>query len=259
MSDENRAAAIRFIEAIVNSVLQETKIARITAALKQIFILWNYIPEDLRRKCYFVFDKLWKKNLVVLSTKPEMPGVIYEVEFYDEQLKKIYFSVSEKDASAIRLGVSMRELISRGLHSDSDDIKQDAHDCYKERGLSIVNLITTNDISFLFDDVADLIEKEKIKEKFDWWVENYTNISILVSPEQLQNIPELESKILTAAKSLAKTYILINFTGKMNEIQNLIQIIEKLKTGKKLCFKEFRKYEIKQSGFCTAFKGQIIF
>lgn len=259
MKDKDKSAAIHCIWNIVERALQETRIPKIVAAVQQILLFWKFIPPELRERAFIVFLKLWHKKVVVFSTRPEIPNTIFKNEFMDEQFRKIFESVTETDASIILLGIAMRKLINRGFHFDSDEIKHDASSRYGPRGLSITNLITTNDITFFLEEITELTNKDEIKKKFERWVNNYTKISILVSPGELEDPHEIEERILTAAKSLVKDYILINISAGDREIQKLIKIVEKLKEDKKLQFKKFVKFEPTESGFCTAFKGQIVF
>lgn len=261
MADEDKAAAIRFISNIVEKISQQENITKIVGGIQQILDLWRYIPNDLKRKAYFVFEKVWKKKAIAFSTKHELLPIFFDNEFQDKQVKKIYQSISDNDASALLLGLSTLELINRGQHTQAELLKQSAYSRYEKRGSTIVNFVTTKDIYLMIDEDTHNIEnKEEIKRKFEWWVDNYQTISVLVSPEDLQNAEKIENQILSATCSLKRNYVLINMsTNSIDSINTLINIIEKMENNKKIKYLKFEKENISESGFYYSFKGRLLF
>ncbi|MBI5553717.1 MAG: hypothetical protein HY917_03165, partial [Candidatus Diapherotrites archaeon] len=260
MGDETIPAGIRIISDIVDKLLTEIKIQKIISGIQQIIALWNYMPPDLQRKVFFTFEKLWVKKHFVFSTRKELPSLFFQNDiFKDNQIKKIYDSISEKDASALQLGLIMREEIARGQHEESERVKQSAYARYPPRGLTITNFVTTNDIYFLLDEVSEIENKEQIKSMFEFWIDHYQNISILVSPEEVNNQSLITSKIIDATKSLRKPFVLINMcSNDLSTIEKLIAVIEKMRVDKQIKYQELVK-EIGESGFYTSFKGIIRF
>ena len=218
------------------------------------------MPDDLKRKAFFVFEKLWLKKAFVFSTQREFPTIFFQNDmFKDGQLKKIYDSLPLKDASALLLGLAMREEINRAQHEESEKIKKTAYSRYGQRGETITNLVTTNDIANLADEIAEITDKTQIKRIFDEWTENYPNISILVSPEEVGHPASIKSKIVAATKSLAKPFIIVNMcSNDLETISKLVKVIESMNEEKLIKYKEFVKDE-GESGFYFYFKGTIRF
>jgi hypothetical protein len=251
--------AIKIVSGIVDRVLTETNPKKIISAVQQILSFWNFIPDDLKQKCFWIFHKIWDKRFIVFSTKREIPNLLLGETFMDAQMQRIFRCISEPDASAFYLGVCMRELISRGQHEESNKIKQSILLRYPDRGLPIANLITTNDITYVIEDVGENQEKDLVRKVFEEWVNNYRNIAVLIHAEDVKDVALIESKVIVATKSLKKKFIIINMTSNSIEtITDLVTIIKNMKTSQKLKFSEFKE-NISESGFYWAFKGIIYF
>ncbi|MBI3031991.1 hypothetical protein HYY69_00830 [Candidatus Woesearchaeota archaeon] len=257
-SQERVIAGIRVIESIVSKVVASP--SEILSGLKQILFFYRLIPKKWKEKAFWVFEKLWAKKKVVISTDPEKPEQIYEVIFEDDKLKSLYNMLPQVDQPIMLQGKSMINLIDKGLHSDSDVIKATVEEKYGQRGLNIVNMLTTKNIQ----EVLDEIETEKItqqkdfEKKFNDWAYNYDSLAVLVSPSELTNTKNVNSKIMAIAKSTRKNYILINISGKMEDCTQLINTISQLKENKELKYENFT-YDISDSGFCKSLRGKIIF
>lgn len=258
--DDKESAGIHIIRNIVDKLWAETKVQKIVAGIQQIIALWKYLPDDLKRKSFFVFEKLWAKKLLFFSTRKEIPEIFLQNDlFKDQQLRKIYENLTDHDASALLMGMAMKEHINRAQHSDSEKIKKMASSRYSQRGLTITNLMTTNDIGLIAEEIAEINDKTQIKKVFDFWVSNYQNISVLVSPEEIENCDMIQKNVLRATRSLIRPFVIVNMcSNDIETVNKLIILIEKMKTDKIIDYKEFAK-DTGQSGFYFYFKGLIKF
>ena len=257
-SQEQVIAGIRVIESIVSKVVASP--SEILSGLKQILFFYRLIPKKWKEKAFWIFEKLWAKKKVVISTNPEKPQQIYEVVFEDDKLKSLYNMLPQVDQAIMLQGKSMITLINKGLHSDSDIIKGTVEEKYGQRGLNIVNMLTTKNIQEVLEEIETekTTQQKDFEKKFNDWVYNYGSLAVLVSPIELSDDKIVKSKIMAIAKSTPKNYILINISGKIEDCTQLINIISQLKENKELKYEKFI-YDISDSGFCKSLMGKIIF
>ncbi len=252
--------AIRVISDIVEKVLGSQKIDEVISAIRQILVFWNHIPPDLKKKTYFTFEKIWNRHFAIFSTKKEIPELFLTEKFSDPRIEKIWESATQKDASALILGITTKELINRAQHEQSKAVKENAYYRYGSRGLTISNIVTTDDIYLIADEIGSISDRNAIKQIFENWIENYMEIAILVEPGNIKNIDAIEKEILRATRSLKKNYLILNMcSNSPDTIQELINLVEKMKSDKKIKYESFEKNRIYESGFYLSFKGIIHF
>ena len=257
-SQEQIVAGIIVIESIVSKVVSSS--SEILSGLKQILFFYRLIPKKWKEKAFWIFEKLWTKKKVVISTNPEKAEQIYEVVFEDDKLKALYDMLPQVDQAIMLQGKSMITLINKGLHSDSDTIKGTVEQKYGQRGLNIVNMLTTKDIQYVLEEIETekITQQKDFEKKFNDWAHNYDSLSVLVSPIEISDNKNVKKKIMVLAKNTPKNYILVNVSGKMEDCTQLINIISELKENKELNYEKFI-YDIFDSGWCKSLRGKIIF
>ncbi|PKP54572.1 MAG: hypothetical protein CVT90_00565 [Candidatus Altiarchaeales archaeon HGW-Altiarchaeales-3] len=254
---EQEILGIQVISSIVSKV-ETADPSTILSAIKEIIFFYRLLPEGWKKKASKLLDKLWNMGKVIISTDPEQPGNIYEVSFGDGKLDKLYNSVSKRDQAIMLQGKSMLDLINKGLHSDSDEIKKYVEERYRRRGLNIVDMMTTKDIEYLIEDIKESFNSEDYKKVFDYWALNYDSIASLVSPSELSNSKIVTSKIKEISKKTLKDYVLINLSGKMEDCAVLLTIISNLKEEKELNYFKM-EHDISDSGFCKSLRIKLLF
>ncbi|GBE56305.1 hypothetical protein BMS3Bbin16_00507 [archaeon BMS3Bbin16] len=230
--------------------------AQIASAITQILYFYQFLPDEWKRKAYFIFEKIWDRGNVVFSTNTEALKTIYEVKFDDKRINTIMEKLPTTDKSIMIQGWAMLNLISRGLHSESDKIKVDIQSRYGRRGINIVNILTTGDIDYLIDDITDLSNKDEVLKVFNWWAENYEKVALLINPDDTKE--ELKEKIIKISSSLVKDYILIHSTGNFLEIQKNSKILSELFENGIIKY-ETIDVHIYDSGLCKALKAKVQF
>jgi len=246
---------ISVIQSLVTKVISDP--TQILSGLKQILFFYRLLPPEWKKKAFWIFEKLWSKKKVVISTEPEKSERVYNLTFDNDDLTQLYNNLPEIDKAIFLQGREMQLLIRKGLHGDSDEIKQQVEKRYGQRGLNIVNMITTNDVEYFLDELKKPITKE-VESKFNEWVNKYDSLALLVSPSKLSKPPEIKKKIITLAKNNFRKYMLINLSGKMEECTFLINLISEMKEKKELNYSKFYP-DIKDSGFCKSLRIKIEF
>jgi len=246
---------ISVIQSLVTKVISDP--SQILSGIKQILYFYRLLPDKWKKKAFWIFEKLWGKKKVVISTEPEKSERVYELTFDNEDLTQLYKNLPEIDQAIFLQGREMQLLIQKGLHGDSDEIKLQVEKRYGQRGLNIVNMLTTNDVEYFLEETKKPITKE-VESKFNEWVNKYDSFTLLVSPLGLSNPSEIKKKIIALAKNSFRKYILINLSGKMEECTSLMNMISELKEKKELNFSNFDP-DIKESGFCKSLRIKIDF
>ncbi|MEA3229332.1 MAG: hypothetical protein U9P44_00295 [archaeon] len=253
---DEQIIGISVISSIVSKVISDP--SQILSGLKQILFFYRLLPKEWKKRAFWIFETLWNKKKVIMSTDPEQPGKIYEVTFEDTKLEKLYKILPQVDQAIILQGKSMLELINKGLHGDSDEIKRDVEKRYGQRGLNIVNMLTTNDIQYLLEELKEPLNDKDCEEKFNEWAYKYDTITFLVSPINLSNPNEIKKRVKELSKNTPKDYVLINLSGKTQDCTELWELISKLKDNKELNYYDIDS-DISDSGFCKSLRIRINF
>ena len=258
-SDKNKEKlilGISVIQSIVSKVISDP--TQIISGLKQILYFYHLIPAEWKKKAFWIFEKLWGKKKVVISTEPEKTKRSYNIKFDNDKLTKLYDFLPQIDQAILLQGKEMQDLINKYLHSDSDEIKQEVETRYGQRGLNIVNMLTTHDVEYLLDELTEPFEAKIVESIFNKWAQDYDSIAILISPSNLDKPQEIKKRILTVTKVTSKKYILINLSGKMEDCTNFINLIYKMKEKKEINYIDL-KLDIADSGFCKSLRIKINF
>src|SRR3989344_3415680 len=246
--DKNKVIlGISVISSIVSRV-KTSEPTEILAALKQILYFYELIPEEWKKKAYYIFSKLWDRKKVIISTDPDKVENIYEVNFEDDRIQKLYQHLPQMDQAILLQGKSMLDLISKGLHGDSDEVKIKVENRYGQRGLNIVNMLTTKDIGYALDELDEILDPKKVETNFNRWSLDYDSISLLVPPVDLEHLELIEKRILATAKSTPKKFMIINLSGKIEDCTKMLQFVHTLKEKKILNYKSIDN-DILDSGF----------
>lgn len=246
---------IGVIQSLVTKVISDP--TQILAGLKQILFFYRLLPPEWKTKAFWIFERLWCKKKVVISTEPEKSERVYNLTFDNDDLTQLYNNLPEIDKAIFLQGREMQLLIQKGLHGDSDEIKLQVEKRYGQRGLNIVNMLTTNDIEYFLEELKKPITKE-IESTFNEWVNKYDSFTLLVSPTNLDNPSEIKKKVTAIAKNNFRKYILLNLSGKMEECTFLISLIDEMKEKEELKYSQFSP-DIKESGFCKSLRIKIEF
>ncbi|MCX6821812.1 MAG: hypothetical protein NTW30_03465 [Candidatus Aenigmarchaeota archaeon] len=247
---------IHVIEYLVSSAISSP--SKILSAIKQIIFFYKLLPSEWKKKAFKIFEKLWKNKQVVISTVPELPERIYGVSFDDDRLNNLYKLLPPQDQAIMLQGKAMTDLINKGLHGDSEQIKNSVEDKYGYTGVNIVNMITTGDIQYLLEEIADSTDSKYCVKKFNEWVSKYGCISALVPPFELSNPEKIKTKIKEISKKAIKDYILVNLSGKMEECTELLNLISDMKKNEELNYSNI-KTDISDSGFRKSLRVKINF
>ncbi len=202
---------------------------------------------------------LWEGSRTILfSTNKQKADEITNIKIEDERLRNFRKLLNYNDKSIISESVSIINLHNRGQHSESEYRKDELSKKYKLRGLIICHMITTGDMSLVLDEIQEINENKNKIECFGWWIKNYNNISILISPSELDDIDSIHVKILEINRKLVKNYINIHLTGTVDECNNILKIIEKMKKNKIIKYSNLMHF-INESGFLMSIKIQMDF
>lgn len=253
---EKSILGINIISSIVSKAVSSP--SQIASGLRQILFFYNLLPTEWKRKAYYIFEKLWNKNKVVLSTNPEQAQKVYEITFEDDKLNHLFNTLPQVDKAIMLQGKTMMDLISKGLHSDSDEIKLDVEERYGQRGLNIVNMLTSNDIVYLLEEIKEPVRRKELEDTFNEWAYKYDSIALMVSPSALNKPDKIKRDIINLSKKNVKDFILVNLSGKMEDCTKLLKIISDLKDEKELNYKE-APLDISDSGFCKSLRVKINF
>lgn len=60
---------ISVIQSLVTRVISNP--SQILSGLKQILYFYRLLPEEWKKKAFWIFEKLWSKEKVVITTEPE--------------------------------------------------------------------------------------------------------------------------------------------------------------------------------------------
>lgn len=260
-NNEKQILGIRIIDAIASKVSELSSSEQIFSAAKQILIFYKLIPKEWKSTAAKIFEKLWSKKKIVMSTDPEKPAEIYETyetNFGDDRLTKLFKKVSERDKSIFILGKSMIDLIQKGLHNESESIKDTVDIRYDGRGLTIVNMITTGDIQYVLNEIDPLTDSKTILDTFNGWVDTYDSFALLISPSELIDPKKIEEKIINLSKRAKKNYVMVHVSGKIEDVNKVTEIISKMKEEKKLKYERLEPF-IVDSGFYKALNAKILF
>lgn len=253
---DKQIAGISVISGIVANVISDS--SKILSGIKQILFFYRLLPAKWKEKAFWIFEKLWGKNKVVISTDPEQPQKIYEVTFEDAKLQKLFELLPEVDQAIMLQGRAMLELINKSLHGDSDEIKREVEHRYGQRGLNIVNMLTTNDIHYLLNELEEPLEEKKSLEKFNEWAYKYDLTALLVSPTELGDVTKIKQRIVELSKNTPKDYVLVNLSGKMEECTELLKVVNDLREQKELNYHDIDE-DISDSGFWKSLRIRIDF
>ena len=249
-STKEQILGITVIDSIVNKVMMGILgHAQVIPAIKQILYFYKIIPSKWKNRAFGIFSKLWNKKVFLMSTNPEMPQQIYETSFSDGRIDEIIKFLSVTDRSIMYEGKSMLDLYKRGLHSEADRIKKDVKEYYGNRGLNIVNIITSGDINHLLDEINDFSNKENVIGIFDDWAENYVDIALLLSKENL-NKDYIKQKIIEMAESLKKDYIIVHLASNSSDVEDTQDMINNLLRKDRIIVYESITTNIEDVGFC---------
>lgn len=254
-TDDSKIGIVAIGSLVVTAISDPS---RIPSALQQIFFYYRLLPPEWKTKAFWIFERLWRKKLVIISTNPEEPEKIYEVAFKDKKLQKLFDLLPPVDQAIMLQGKSMVDLIAKGLHGPSDEAKKEVNSRYGQRGLNIVNMLTTKDIAYL---LAELEEPAKPKiwiNKFNEWADIYDSISALVSPADIENQEKIKARILDLAKKGKKDYIIVNLCGNMEGCTTLLKLISDMKDKNELNYSN-TKQDISNSGFWKSLRVRINF
>ncbi len=260
-SSKNEIVGIHVIEAIVTKVSEISNPDKIYSAINQILFFYKYIPPEWKRKAYFILERLWNRKKVVISTDPEKPEKVYEtyeMTFEDERINKLFSILPPQDKSIMLLGKTVMDLLSKGLHAESDRVKIEVETKYDVRGLTIVHMITTGDINYVLDDIGTLSDSKATVGIFNKWVAEYDSIALLISPYEIKDLTKVEEKILTISKRAIKNYILVHISGEIDDVNKITTLIYSMKESKKLKYDKFEP-AICDSGFYKALNAKILF
>src|SRR3989344_4293685 len=119
---------INIIETLVSQVISNPY--QILAGLKQIFFFYKHLPQKWKRKAFFIFERLWKKKQVFISTDPEKGDRMYNLDFDNDEIKQLFEVLPDIDKAIMMQGKEMKLLINKGLHGDSDEIKYEVEKRY---------------------------------------------------------------------------------------------------------------------------------
>ncbi|MBI4361347.1 hypothetical protein HY572_06270 [Candidatus Micrarchaeota archaeon] len=263
--DLDKSFAIRIISSIVDAVsaLGGLTPEKTFSAIRQIVNLWRAIPEELKEKARKVLSKLWSNSSVLASTDPSAAREITEIQFEDSRLEALYYLLPTPDRSALRQGQALLDLQKKGLNDRVARIKDSVYTLYKERGLSILHMLSTGDIFLLLDELAPILgtpkqNKAKIVEKFNFWAENYTSFVLLVKPDELLDEVRLVDSIKELASSSNQNWIAIHLIGTQAEVLALNSVISNLKKNQELSFKDLKSAQ-HERGFSVAYTARIFF
>ncbi|HLD81172.1 MAG TPA: hypothetical protein VJA40_04195 [archaeon] len=231
---------------------------QILSAFKQILYFYNLLPTEWKKKAFWIFEKLWLKKQVIVSTTPEDPQKVYETNFNDDRVNQLLKILPDTDKSILLLGKTMVDLIQKGLHTESDNIKAEVSKRYGLRGLNIVNMVTTGDIEYFLEESEALKENVRKLKKFDEWAYDYESIALLISPKEMNNKEMIVKKIVGLAERSKKGFVLLNISGKLEEIIIVQKYIEDLKNEEKLNYKNVET-NTSDSGFYKALRIKINF
>ena len=254
---EKEIAGISVISSIVSKVISDP--SQILSGLKQILFFYRLLPKEWKKRAFWIFEKLWNKGKVVISTNPEQVEKIYEVKFEDKQLNNLYELLPQVDKAIMLQGKSMIDLINKSLHGDSDEIKINVEERYGKRGLNIVNMITTGDIHYLLEEIGEKQDKSWCEKQFNDWAYYYDNVALLVRPNELTEPSKIKERIVKLSKATPKDYALINLSGKMEDCTNLLNLIVSLKEEDKKLFYKHITHDISDSGFCKSLRVKLVF
>ena len=257
-SDEaQKSFGIRIIENIVAAVVAGSISGgtQILAAIKQILFFYKLLPDEWKRKAYEVFTSLWDKKSVGMSTQPQLPEQIYNVSFDDPKIEELIRILPLTDAAIMHIGKAISNLITKGLHAQSEIEKESVSKHYGKRGLNIIHIITTGDIQYIVEECRDKNTEEKLRI-FNFWADNYLHIALLASSELLASYDDFVSLATTIAGYQSRDYMLVNMSGNMNDITTLITYVDKLKTDGKLNYKGYIS-KFYTSGFNKSIKIKI--
>lgn len=247
----DKTVAIRIISNIVKRYLTNKTdlVDNTAAAIDEILLYWPYIPDDLRKKAEKVIHYLWKKGSVLLSTEVEKAEKYVNIQILNERLSNLRDILPTKDKSIISQSVYITNLINRRHHLYAEENKNCLIERYHFRGNSILNMITTGDIETILDELQEIQNNKGKIERFNWWVEHYYEVSVLISPDELSTSEEIEGKIINASKEVTRPYLLIHLAGSEEDCNKLLEIVTQMKTKKELEFKHPLTHIIKESGW----------
>ena len=230
--------------------------ADILSAMGQVIYWFSLLSEEWRRKAFWLFDKLWKKRQVSMSTHTTLPKEIYDaVNFEDARIKSLTTVLGVPDTSVLILGELINRHLSRSLHDAVSNVKQEVQANYGIRGITIVRMVNTKDISLVLDEIDESPEKKL--EIFEYWIANYPNISCLLSHDDIDKQLAGE-KILETAKRSPREYIFVHISWNMEYIQKTIKLVEQLRDENKLNYTGIDQ-NISACGFLFSLKLTIRF
>gem|GEM_PF-2460763 len=250
---------IILISSIVNDVLSgNPNPEQIAIAMDQILYYAEALPKDWKKKAYYLFSRLWDRKRVFISTRPELGDNIYGESFDDTRIEKLYRVLPQKEAALLVLGNTFSKMLKRGLHHQYKEQKEETEAKYGSWGAKIVNLVTTGDIQYMLDELGDNYSKDTALKKFNEWVDNYQDISILVSPSDFEQEKAIRNRIITAATNLKKSFLLLHVSGTYRDVTKLVPLVEDMERNDLLNYSDLIP-SLSKSGFCHSLKIELKF
>lgn len=254
---ETNILGIEVIGNIVASLHGITSPMKIYAAMKQILYFYKLLPPEWKKKAYYLFVNLWEKKKVIFSTNPDSASEFMNAHFEDLRIAKLFNELPYNDKVILLAGKGMMDLVAKGLHSDSYASKGGVLQHHGIRGINIVDMLTTGDITQPITEMEGKNPEERLKI-FNWWADNYHKVALLVTSEQIIQSEQLESAIKERASSGLRKYVFVNFAGTLDEVTKLIHIVGEMKEKKKLNYVSFIPV-VKEFGFRTCLSMRIDF
>ncbi len=255
-----KALAIAVIEGIIRkfNISRLTSPETIYSAIEQIIAFLKYVPPELREKAVEILKSLWKRKFVLFSTEKEKAEELTNIQIEDPRLLNLHGIIGPTEKSIILQSISIKRLNERGLHEYADNRKDEIVSRYHYFGEVICQMITTGDINIILDELDDKEKNEHKKRLFEWWVENYHNVSLMVSPLELKHPDKIKEKIIKMAASTTRNYLLIHLTATPTGCDSIDDIVSELKEERKLTYTDLITTN-ESSGFYNTITIRLIF
>lgn len=218
------------------------------SAILLIYKIFKYLPK-YRGRAKAAFKEIWNSGNIAFSTYPDfIRDYIDDVKLPDARWEKLYNNINDDNKILILIGIRVSTLIERGLHPDAESTKEEVMREYGNKGLKIVNIITTNDIDILLREIES-VKNKKVSNSFSNFLRKYDKISFLISPKDLKNKKEIEGKI--RKMSCNQEFLIINMCGTQTQVLELSRLVNDMIING---FKAIMEPHIKDSGFKKSIK-----
>lgn len=240
---------IEIIGNIVASVSGISNPAKIYGAIKQIIYFFNLLPSEWKKRAYFAFEKLWLRKEVIITTNPDTASGFMEANFEDARINQLFQILPDNDKVILLAGKGNIDLNNKGLHTDSYNFKGGILYQHGYRGINIIDMLSTGDIDKPLVEMDGKKPEEKI-HIFNWWADNYQKVALMLPDDPITDAYEnvIKKGIEDRASSGLKSYVLVNYAGKLEDTKKLIDIITEMKTKKQLNYVSIIP-QIKDIGF----------